>query len=258
MSSLPGFSLAARLRAGETVHTGWCGLPSPTVAEVVAREGFSAVTLDSQHGLWDLAGLVAGIAAVRQGGAAPIVRVPLGDFAMVSRALDFGAEGIIAPMINSAADARAFAAAAKFPPIGERSWGPHRAAMLAGIANQKDYLANANDNIVTLAMIETRNALANIDAIASTPGIDGLFLGPSDLSIALSDGKTLDPESNAVEAELDRIVAAAHKAGKIAGAYCATAERALAVAKRGMRFCAISSDMGFLRAGARLQLDRLT
>jgi 4-hydroxy-2-oxoheptanedioate aldolase len=177
---------------------------------------------------------------------------------MVSRALDFGAEGIIAPMINSAADARAFAAAAKFPRIGERSWGPHRAAMLAGIANQKDYLANANDNIVTLAMIETRNALANSDAIASTPGIDGLFLGPSDLSIALSDGKTLDPESNAVEAELDRIVAAAHKAGKIAGAYCATAERALAVAKRGMRFCAISSDMGFLRAGARLQLDRLT
>ena len=84
MSSLPGFSLAARLRAGETVHTGWCGLPAPIVAEAVAREGFSAVTLDSQHGMWDLAALVTGIAAVRQGGAAPIVRVPLGDFAMVS------------------------------------------------------------------------------------------------------------------------------------------------------------------------------
>ena len=138
--------------------------------------------------MWDLAGLATGIAAVRQGGSAPIVRVPLGDFAMVSRVLDFGAEGIIAPMINTAADARAFAAAAKFPPIGERSWGPHRATMLAGIADQKDYLANANDNIVTLAMIETRTALANIDAIAATPGIDGLFLGPSDLSIALSEG----------------------------------------------------------------------
>jgi 4-hydroxy-2-oxoheptanedioate aldolase len=257
MSSLPGFSLAAQLRAGKTVHTGWCGLPAPMVAEVVAREGFAAVTLDSQHGMWDLAALAIGIAAVRQAGSAPIVRVPLGDFAMVSRVLDFGAEGIIAPMINTAADARAFAAAAKFPPIGERSWGPHRATMLAGIADQKDYLAHGNDNIVTLAMIETRTALANIDAIAATAGIDGLFLGPSDLSIALSDGKTLDPESKVVEAELDRIVAAAQKAGKIAGAYCATADRALAVAKRGMRFCAISSDMAFLRAGARVQLDKL-
>lgn len=258
MATLPGFSLAARLHAGETVHTGWCGLPAPMVAEVVAREGFPAVTLDSQHGMWDLAALAIGIAAVRQAGSAPIVRVPLNDFAMVSRVLDFGAEGIIAPMINTATDARAFAAAAKFPPIGERSWGPHRATMLAGIADQKDYLANGNDNIVTLAMIETRVALANIDAIASTPGIDGLFLGPSDLSIALSDGRTLDPESQIVEPELDRIVAAAQKAGKIAGAYCASADRALAVAKRGMHFCAISSDMAFLRAGARIQLDKLT
>src|SRR5262249_43848519 len=157
--------------------------------EIVAREGFSAVTLDSQHGMWDLAGLAVGIAAVRQGGAAPIVRVPLGDFALVSRVLDFGAEGLIAPMINTEADARALASAAKSPPIGERGWGPHRATMLAGIPAQKDYLASANDNIVTLAMIETRTALANIDAIAATPGIDGLFLGPSDLSIALSDGR---------------------------------------------------------------------
>ena len=257
MPALPGHSLAARLRAGETVHSGWCGLPSPIVAEVVAREGFPAVALDSQHGMWDVAGLVAGIAAVRQAGAAPIVRVPLGDFALVSRVLDFGAEGVIAPMINTASDARAFAAAAKFPPLGERSWGPHRACMLAGITDQKDYLAAANTETVTLAMIETRTALANLDAIAATPGVDGLFLGPSDLSIALSEGRILQPELKDIEVELDRIVAAAQKAGKIAGAYCANAERALAVAKRGMRYCAISSDMGFLRAGAAAQLKTL-
>src|SRR5712691_6208794 len=130
MSPTPAFSLARSLRAGEVVYTGWCGLPYPIVAEIVGREGFAAVTLDSQHGLWDTAAIVAGIAAVRQGGAAAIVRVPVGDFASVSRALDFGAEGIIAPMINTQAEARAFAAVAKFPPIGERSWGPHRAAML--------------------------------------------------------------------------------------------------------------------------------
>jgi len=257
MASLPGFSLAARLRNGETVFTAWCGLPSPLAAEILGREGFSTVTLDSQHGMWDLNALLAAIAGIRHGGCAPVVRVPLGDFAMVSRMLDFGAEGIIAPMINTAADARAFANAAKFPPIGERSWGPHRATMLAQIPDQRDYLVNANDNIVTLAMVETRTALDNIDAIAATPGIDGLFLGPSDLSIALSNGRTIDQHAPEVEVEIERIVGAARKAGKIAGAYCGSAERAKALEARGMRFMAIASDMAFLRAGARASLDRL-
>ena len=103
----PHFSLAKRLHAGETVYSGWCGLPYPLVAETLARDGFVAVTIESQHGLWDIGGILTGIAAVRQGGAAPIVRVPLDDFAMVSRALDFGAEGIIAPMINTREPMRA-------------------------------------------------------------------------------------------------------------------------------------------------------
>ena len=247
--NMPAFTLARRLRAGEPVFSGWCGLPYPILAETIGREGFAAVTIEAQHGLWDLSAILTGIAAVRQGGAAPLVRVPLGDFAMVSRVLDFGAEGIIAPMINTAADARAFAAAAKYPPIGERSWGPHRATTLAGLADQSIYLREANDHIITLAMIETRTALANLDAIVDTPGIDGLFLGPSDLSIALSEGRTLDPLSSAVERELDRILAATNRAGKIAGAYCHTAERAVALGKRGVRFLAVMSDLALLRAG---------
>ena len=191
--AISAFTLAGRLRAGETVFAGWCSLPYPIVAETLGREGFPAVTIEGQHGLWDLSAMLTGIAAVRQGGAAPVVRVPVGDFATVSRVLDFGAEGIIAPMINTAADARAFAASAKYPPVGERSWGPHRATTLAGLPDQSVYLREANDHIVTLAMIETRTALANLDAIVETPGIDGLFLGPSDLSIALSDGKNSRP-----------------------------------------------------------------
>src|SRR5712692_1925175 len=174
MSTEPGFSLARRLRAGETVHSGWCGLPYPIVAELVGREGFPAVTLDGQHGLWDTAALVAGVAAVRLAGAAPIVRIPVGEFASASRALDFGAEGIIAPMINTEADARAYVSFAKFPPLGERSWGTHRATTLTNIADQTVYLREANDLIVTLAMIETKTALSNLDAITATPGIDGL------------------------------------------------------------------------------------
>jgi len=251
------FTLARRLKAGETVYTGWCGLPYPLVAEIIGREGFPAVTLDGQHGLWDTAAIVAAVAAIRQGGAAPVVRVPVGDFANISRALDFGAEGIIAPMINTVADARALAAFAKFPPLGERSWGPHRAMMLGGFTDQQVYLAEANSLTVTLAMVETRTALSNLDAIVATPGVDGLFLGPSDLSIALSNGGSLDPFSKDVDAEIDRIIAAANKAGKIPGAYCHNAERAAALAKRGMRFIAVSSDMGFLRAGAAAQMKVL-
>jgi 4-hydroxy-2-oxoheptanedioate aldolase len=177
---------------------------------------------------------------------------------LVSRALDFGAEGIIAPMINTAADARAFAAAAKYPPLGERSWGPHRATTLAGIGDQTVYLREANEHTVTLAMIETREALDNLAAIIETPGIDGLFLGPSDLSIALSRGQALDPLSKDVDRELERIVAAAQKTKKIAGAYCHSSERAAALKERGMRFLAVMSDLAFLRAGAAAALKSLT
>lgn len=243
------FTLARRLRAGEAVYSAWCGLPAPLVAETIAREGFSAVTIDMQHGLWGLEQVVAAIGAVAHAGAAPIVRVPLGDFATASRALDFGAEAIISPMINTPADARAFVAATKYPPLGERSWGPHRALMISKIRNQADYLREANALTVTLAMIETRTALDNLEAIAGTDGIDGLFLGPSDLSIALSNGATLDPLSKEVDAQLERISAAALKAGKIMGAFCPNAQQAVALSKRGLRFLAIGSDLTFLRAG---------
>jgi 4-hydroxy-2-oxoheptanedioate aldolase len=246
--ALPGFSLAARLRAGETVYTGWCSLASPIVVEIAAREGFAAVTLDGQHGLWTPDEVRLGVAAIRQGGGAPIVRIALEDFGSASRALDWGAEGIVAPMINNVADAKRFVGACKFPPIGERSWGPHRAMMLAGIPDMKTYLREANDNIVTIAMIETQEAMDNLDAIAAVPGIDVLFVGPSDLSITLAKGAELDPHSKIVEAANDKVLAACKKAGKVAGLYCATAERAVEVSKRGFRFCAVGNDLGFIRA----------
>jgi len=256
MQAQSAFSLARRLRAGETVYTGWCSMGLPLVAETIAREGFVAVNLDQQHGHYDMATTIAGIAAVRMAAAAPIVRIPLGDFAVASRVLDLGAEAVIAPMINTVADARAFVAATKFPPLGERSWGPQRAATLAGIG-QDGYLREANTLTMTFAMIETRTALANVDAIAATPGIDALFIGPSDLSIALSDGTLLDPHSPAVEAELDKVVAAARMASKIPGLYCANAARAVACAKRGFRFLAVGSDLAFLRAGTAGELKTL-
>jgi len=257
MSGASRFSLARRLRAGDTVFSAWCGLPAPLVVENVARAGFTAAVIDQQHGLWDTAATLQAIAGIHHAGAAPIVRVPLNDFAGAARVLDFGAEGVIAPMINSAADARAFVAATKYPPLGERSVGAHRAAALAGFPDQRPYLKGANDTTLTMAMIETRAAMDNLDAIAGTPGIDMLFVGPSDLSMALTDGASLDPHSPDVEAALDRIVAACKKAGKIPGLFCIDADRAMATAKRGFKFLTVGSDLGFLRAGAAEQLAKL-
>jgi len=235
MNSSPGFTLARKLRDGDTVFGGWCTLPYPMVVELVGQDGFPAVVLDQQHGFWDTASLVAAITAAHHVGTAPIARIPIGDFAMASRVLDFGAAGIIAPMINNAADARALAAAAKFPPIGERSWGPQGALRFSGITEAKNYLRKANDLTMAFAMIETRAALDNLDAILATAGVDGVFVGPSDLSIALADGKTIEPESKEVDAALNKILKAAEAADKWAGVYCHSAKRARTLAKRPMK-----------------------
>jgi len=251
------FALARRLNAGETVYGAWCMIGSAIVAETIAREGFAAVVLDAQHGLWETSSLITGIGAVNHGGAAPMVRVPLNDFALVSRALDFGAEAIIAPMINTAADARQFAAAAKYPPLGERSWGPLRAMVLQGRAAPVDYLREANDGTLTFAMIETATALGNVDAISATPGIDALFVGPFDLATALSGGTAQDVQAPQVEQAIDRICAAARKAGRIPGIYCRDAESAVGMAKRGFRFIIAGNDQTTLRAATAAQLKVL-
>ncbi len=257
MTQTPPFALARRLRAGETIYGGWCMIGSPVVAETIAREGFAAVVLDAQHGLWDVPSLIAGAGAVNHAVAAPLVRVPHNDFALASRALDFGAEAIIAPMINNAADARQFAAAAKYPPLGERSWGPLRAMVLQGRTAPVDYLREANDGTLTFAMIETATALGNVDAIAATPGIDALFVGPYDLATALSAGTAQDVQAPQVEQAIDRICASAKKAGKIPGIYCRDAEGAVAMAKRGFRFIIAGNDLTTLRAATAAQLKAL-
>ena len=170
---MPAFALARRLRAGETVFGAWCMLGSPIVAETIAREGFPAVVLDAQHGLWDVASLTNGVGALHHAGSAPVVRVPLNDFALASRALDIGAEAIIAPMINSPADALRLASAAKYPPLGERSWGPLRAMALQSPRTAPvDYMREANDGTLAFAMVETATALACVCLLYTSDAAD--------------------------------------------------------------------------------------
>jgi 4-hydroxy-2-oxoheptanedioate aldolase len=240
-----------RLRTGGTALAAWSVLSEPTVVELLVREGFDAVVLDMQHGAHTVESCIQGIAAAALAGGPAIVRVPVGDHATASRMLDAGAAGVIAPMIDSVDDARAFAAFARYPPVGTRSWGPRRALPLSGLG-AADYFAQANGLQLALPMIETRAALAALDAILAVPGIDGVFVGPADLSIALT-GR-LDPLHPEVDRALDHVAARARAAGKFAGLYCSSGKQARAILARGFALCSVASDAQLLGMAARAEL----
>ena len=249
----PLAQLSGRLRAGEKVFMSWCGSNDTMPAEVTAREGYDAVLVDMQHGVIDFATAVDAIALVALAGKPALARIPVGDFATASRLLDVGAAAIVAPMINSAEDAKKFASFAKFPPVGERSWGPSRAFAIAG-EEGGDYFAKANGMQLAIAMIETRAALDALDAILDTPGIDGVFVGPSDLSIALTNGAGVDAEHPEVEKALDHIAARCKAKGKVAGVFCMTGKRAHVMSKRGFNLCSVSTDSVMMRLATRSEL----
>jgi 4-hydroxy-2-oxoheptanedioate aldolase len=245
--------LPQMVRSRQAIYSAWIGTPAPAVIEALMREAFDTAVLDMQHGGFDESGTFAGIASAALLGKPAIVRIPVGGFAAASRMLDAGAAGIIAPMINSVEDARAFAAFTKFPPVGQRSWGPRRATMLSGRAGPA-YLEAANGQHLTIAMIETREALAALDGILTVPGIDGVFVGPSDLSIALSEGTTIDPASGAVDAALGTVQRQAAAAGKFAGLFCFGGASAKAMAARGFGLMSIATDLLLLGAAARQEV----
>jgi len=246
---------AARLRSGSPAFAGWVGLPEPAVAEALAHEGYDCVILDVQHGLQTVASVMAGIGMVAGAGKPALVRVGVEEFANSSRYLDGGAVGIIAPMVNTLADAKRFASFMKYPPMGERSWGPHRALGLTGLAPH-DYLAKANGQTLAIAMIETREALAILDDILAIEGIDGVFVGPSDLSIALTRGATVDAQHPDVDKALHHVVDRARAHGKLACAFCMTGTRANQLAGWGYNLLSVGTDLFFLRAEGRAELAR--
>lgn len=244
-----GLAFAAALRAGEPIATGWSGIPAPLNAAAMARGGFRAVCVDVQHGFHDEASITASMQAIHQAGSAPGLRIPVGRFDLASRALDAGAQFVIAPMINTAADAEALVDATKYPPIGGRSWGPALALDLWDVP-MGDYLASANDLVLTIAMIETVEAHDNLDAILAVPGLDGIFVGPSDLSITLSRGERVEAMASHVLDTAEDIAVRAKKAGKIACVYAFDVEKAKTFVARGFTFAAVGSDVLALKTVA--------
>ncbi|PKA42056.1 aldolase/citrate lyase family protein (plasmid) [Rhizobium sullae] len=244
-------SFADRIRTGG--HGGlvsaWVGIPEPMVVHHLTQEDFDAVVLDMQHGMWDMASASNAVAQCRSAGKPAIARIPVGDFASASRLLDAGCTGIIAPMVNSVADAQALVRFTKYPPLGERSWGPTLALNHMKLSGD-DYLRTANRLTLTIAMVETRAALDAVDGILGVEGIDGIFVGPSDLSIALSKGEKLAPDTDDIDKELSRIVARCRAHKKFVCAFGSDGKRAGGLLKLGCDLVVASADTTQLRAGA--------
>ncbi|MCT7375192.1 HpcH/HpaI aldolase family protein [Chelativorans salis] len=243
-------TLADRLEAGEAILTAWSSIPDALTVEAVACLGFDAVTLDMQHGGHHEDSVLRCIVPLAFHGRHAIVRVPVGRFDTASRALDFGAEAVIAPMVNSLEDASRFAAAMKYPPRGERSWGPTIAMQRCGEPDAAGWLAGAGRHTVAFAMVETRAALSLIDDMLAVDGIDGIFLGPSDFSIAWTEGKTVDPSHEGMMEAVATIAEKTRAAGKHAAIY--VVDPALVGRYHGMgyRLFALGNEGVYLAKGA--------
>ncbi|HWD11924.1 HpcH/HpaI aldolase/citrate lyase family protein [Pseudochrobactrum sp. sp1633] len=248
-------SLSARLRSGETIRSAWSTISDPLLLENISALGFDAVTMDMQHGSHTESSICQGIGTVKAAGKPVIVRIPVGRFDTASRALDFGANAVIAPMINSAEEARAFAASMKYPPVGERSWGPLRSEISYGQPGSNDYLLAANQETLSFAMIETRAAFEALDAILAVRGIDGVFVGPADFSIAWSNGREANPFSEAIVEPLTQIAKKAAASNKLAGIYAPNSAFAKRYQALGFSFVTLASDRGYLAAGASAMLN---
>jgi 4-hydroxy-2-oxoheptanedioate aldolase len=248
--------LAERLSEGEVLFTAWSAIPDSLTVDAVAATGFDAVTLDMQHGGHDEASVLRGVPSIVRHGKPAIVRIPVGRFDMASRALDFGAEAVIAPMINSIADAKSFSAAMKYPPVGERSWGPTRSVSLHHQDAGSGYLREANAKTLALAMIETRQAWEQAEAIMSIEGIDGLFVGPADFSIAWSGGIKVDPGLHDMMEAIAQIAAIANTAGKLAGIFAVDPKICGQFRQMGYGLIAIGNETRYMIEGTNTLLER--
>lgn len=240
---------------GRPVINGWLSIGSPFVAEIMAEQGYDSISIDIQHGAVDAGVILPMFQAMRASGVVPMARVPWLEPGMVMKVLDAGAYGVICPMINTPEQAAEFASYVRYPPLGQRSFGPTRANISAGA----NYAAEANDEVLAFAMVETAEAMRNLEAIVATPGIDGIYVGPADLALSLSEGR-LTPGFDRDEPELiealRKIVAACKKAGKRAALHCGTPDYAARSVGWGFDMTTVSGDTRLLAGAARATISR--
>lgn len=233
-------------KSGGAAVNGWLAIPNGFSAETMAHQGWDSLTVDLQHGVVDYQAMIPMLQAISTTPTVPVVRVPWLEPSALMKALDAGAYGVICPMISTREDAQKLVAYTHYAPRGTRSFGPVRANLYGGA----DYAQHANDTIVTFAMIETAQALDNLDAILSVEGLDAVYIGPSDLSLALGCRPIFDDVDPPVAQAIDHILARAKAHGVVAGIHNGTPESALARIARGFQFVTVSSDARLIAAGA--------
>ena len=235
---MPITDLHAHFASGGKAVNGWCAIPSTVIAEIMGRQGFDLMTVDLQHGLIDYQ-MALTMVQVLQGQPAPVLaRVPWNEPGILMKCLDAGFAGIICPMVNTAEDARRLVQSTRYAPMGSRSFGPTRANMVYG----PTYAKTANAKTLVLPMIETREALTNLDAILGVEGIDGVYVGPSDLGLSLGFEPTLDPAATEVLDAIAAIATRTKAAGKIAGIHTGSPAMIRRSFAQGFDFASLLTD----------------
>ena len=232
-------------KKGKPVLNCWMSSSSPFYAEVIAESGYDAITVDLQHGLNDYKDVLSIFQAIGRYPVVPMVRVPWLDPQIIMKTMDAGAMGVICPMINNSKQAEEFVSYMRYPPLGQRSFGPTRAIYSSG----NSYWKNANYKILALAMIETKEAFHNLKSIVNTKGLSGIYIGPSDLGIGLSDGDLgpgIDRNETIVVNAIKEILNEAKKANILCGIHCASPEYAAIAIKWGFNFVTLNSDVKLL------------
>lgn len=234
-----------KLRDGQSVVGSVISLPEPFVAEVMGAAGFDFILIDTEHSPLSVHQLQTILIALRSSSSTIIVRSPWNDPVMVKQILDVGAEGVIFPWVSSRSECEAAVSAAKYPPQGLRGWGPRRAGRLDG--SFQEYARQANDQVLVLAQIERAEAVEKLDEILTTPGLDGIMVGPADLAWSMGYGHDL--ENEAVQDTIQRILDGCLRNGVPFGMFTGTAEKARKWIGRGGRIATVGGDMPFIDAG---------
>jgi 4-hydroxy-2-oxoheptanedioate aldolase len=224
--------------SGNFALNGWLSIPNSFTAEAMSKMGWDTITIDMQHGQTDYNTSISMLQAISSTHTVPFVRVPWNEPGIIMRMLDLGVMGIIAPMINNKKECEDFISYCNYPPIGNRSFGPMRAQLIHGM----DYYENANSQIISLAMIETKEAVQNIDEILSVPNLTGVYIGPADMSSSYGLKPQFDVKDDVVYSNIKMIAKKAKENKKIAGIHNGTVKYAKEMIELGYQFVTVSSD----------------
>ena len=238
---------------GGAAVNGWLQIPHGFASEIMAGQGWDSLTVDMQHGPVGYDNALTMLQAISSGSATPLARVPWNEPGIIMKMLDAGCYGIICPMINTAEEAKRFVGACRYPPKGYRSFGPTRVTLYAGA----DYAPNANDTVIALAMIETAQAVENLDAILDTPGLDGVYVGPADLSQSIAGKPQTDLTEPRLVEVLEQIAAGCKQRNLIAGIHVASPAYGAEIIKKGYQFVTIQSDGRLMANGCKQALDAI-